>query len=140
MAGPSSWLADPLDPGTVLFGFLRVTGALTKSAQTFEEVIRPGVDGVGVWYTGSRGQPFALQTVSDFASDAAAKTVFDVYLSWKGQVLKLTHHEVFFSDVLVRDVTLREVRRISAAVNGIQLAAGTSGVAMVADWDLRPIA
>lgn len=66
------------------FFFLDIKGAPEFTGPQLELIVRPGVDGTAVFYTGYRGIPFTVRTTVDTANLAAALNGYDAYRGLKG--------------------------------------------------------
>jgi hypothetical protein len=118
----------------VLFPFLTLTGSLVHWRPTFEREVRPGVNGIGIWATGKRGEPFGFSTQLDCNSVAAASRAFAAY-----QAAILTKKDLYYANakwgtILIHNVILTEVRKLSTRVGGIQNATGQNGAMLYTQW------
>ena len=59
--------------------FLSLSGRPVLPALKLEAQIRPGVDGVGIWEVGIRGEPFFLESVDDAEDTAYAEQMAEDY-------------------------------------------------------------
>lgn len=124
---------------TVLFPFLTLNGSLVPSRQTFEREMRPGVDGIGVWATGKRGEPFGISTTLDCVSLAAAGTVFKAYHAAILTKKNLYYSGALWGTVMIQNVILTEVRKLTTRVGGIQNGTGQSGAMLYCQWTLETL-
>lgn len=124
--------------GTILFPFLTLQGVLVPSRQTVEREIRPGVDGIGLWKTGKRGEPFRIATSLDCATVAAAGQVFAAYHASITSKKNLYYAGAFWGTVLIYDVVMREVRKLTTRVGGIN-GSGSSGAMLFAEWTIETL-
>lgn len=123
---------------TILFPFLTLNGALVPSRPTFEREIRPGVNGVGLWYTGRRGEPFGISTQLDCASVTAAGQVYAAYHAAIMTKKNLYYCSAFWGTVLIHNVMLTEVRKLTRRVGGIN-GSGSGGAMLYTQWTLETL-
>lgn len=123
---------------TILFPFLTLNGALVPSRPTFEREIRPGVNGVGIWSTGRRGEPFSISTNLDCASVTAAGLAYAAYHAAIMTKKNLYYCGAFFGTVLIHNVVLTEVRKLTRRVGGIN-GSGAGGAMLYAQWTLETL-
>lgn len=125
--------------GAVLFPFLSLQGTLFPSRQTFERVMRPGVDGIGVWATGKRGEPFQITTTLDCLTITAAGTAFNVYNNAILTKKDLYFAGKFWGTVMIQNVIMQNIRAFKSGVGGIQDWSGGSGVVLTVNWTLETL-
>jgi hypothetical protein len=125
--------------GTVVFPFRSLTGALVPTVPKTEREVRPGVNGIGLWLTGTRGEPFSISTTLDCVDIAAAHTAFAAYKSAIPSKKDLYILSVLWGTVVLMDVKLDTIQRFNSAVGGIQNFAGGSGVDMKVTWTLETL-
>ena len=135
----SAWFSTPATAPTVLFPFLKAEGDIDGVQMTFDEVIRPGVDGIGVWLTGRRAEPFGMQTVCDFTSKANALSAYGAYAGRTGTTLKLYRWDNLLGTVLVQRVRQISITPARCAINGVNISNGSNGYLLTAFWQLRGI-
>lgn len=123
---------------TVVFPFLTIQGNLVPTHDRFEREVRAGVDGVGIWNVGSRGEPFTIQTMLDCVSESAAYTAFAAYRSAVLTKKDLYYAGALWGTMLIHSVQLIEVRKLGRMVGGIQ-GGGSSGAALRVQWTLETI-
>lgn len=138
MSLPSSWLS-PTGSSAVLFPFISLEGDLIPVADRPERVIYEGVDGIGLWFDGARGEPFTVKTICDFATQAAALGQFGAYKSWIGFALNLYFQSAFWGPVIVHDVTFNGAKKLGRTVGGINVLSGSSAVMLSATWKLETL-
>lgn len=138
MSLPNHWMTAE-GSGTVVFPFLSLQGALLPTRETHEREQRAGVDGIGVWLTGSRGQPFSIQTTLDCVDLSAAGTAWAAYLNSVLTKKDLYYAGVLWGTILVQDVVLISMRKFQAAVGGVQGFTGGSGVMLTAQWMIETL-
>ena len=138
MALPNHWMTAE-GSGTVVFPFLTLQGALFPSRPTFDREQRAGVDGIGLWLTGNRGEPFSIVTTLDCASVSAAGTAFAAYLSAILTKKNLYYAGAFWATVMVQNVVLQRITAFRGAVGGIQGWTGGSGCLLVTQWTLETL-
>lgn len=61
------------------FEFVSLSRALSRQKQQLERELRPGTDGVSLWRTGRRGEPFELVSFADVESVSAAQALLARY-------------------------------------------------------------
>jgi len=124
--------------------FISLTGSVERPSEQIDRpIVRPGVDGVGLWKTGVRGRPFRLRSMVDQPNLASARFTFKAYRALIGgglqDLIQQNYHfmgaEGFW--VAVVDVRLLELKQIATAVGGIN---PPSGAKLVAEWDLIAVA
>ena len=125
--------------GTIVFPFLTLQNGLTPSAPEFEREVRPGVDGIGIWLTGSRGEPFQISTSLDCVNVAAAQSAFAAYLAAIATKKDLYYAGALWGTVLIHKVSLQQIRKLSAAVGGVQGFTGGSGALLLANWTIETL-
>ena len=138
MVSPVHWMTAE-GSGTVVFPFLSLNGPLMPSQPTFERELRPGVDGIGVWSTGGRGEPFQLVTTLDCVSVAAAGTAFAAYGAALLTKKDLYYCGAFWGTVMIQKVVLGKVQKFTSAVGGIQNFAGGSGALLTVNWTIETL-
>ena len=125
--------------GTVVFPFLTLNGGLLPSGPEFEREQRTGVDGIGIWNTGSRGQPFQVQTSRDCADASAAATAFAAYLAAQGTKKDLYYCGLLWGTILVHKVALQQIRKFGVGVGGVNAFTGGSGAVLLAQWTIETL-
>lgn len=135
----SAWFSVPSQAPTILFPFISAQGAIDGVQMSFDEVIRPGVDGIGVYLTGRRGESFQMDTVCDFSSMAAALAQYAGYASRTGSTLRLYRYGSLLGTVLIQRVQQTSIQPARAAVGGVNIAAGGNGYLLAASWRLRGV-
>lgn len=138
MALPNHWMTAE-GSGTVVFPFLTLQGALFPSRPTFEREQRAGVDGIGLWLTGNRGEPFQISTTLDCASIAAAGTALASYISAILTKKDLYYAGALWGTVMVQNVVLQRMTAFRAAVGGIQVWTGGAGCMLMVQWTLETL-
>lgn len=138
MTTASHWLSG-YQQSPVLFGFLELTGALIPVTQQLERLVRPGTNGIGVVYTGKRGEPFTVQTRVDAAHTAAALTILAAYKSVVGTKKDLYYSRTFWGTVLIGNVSLINVERTATIVGGLNVPSAGSGAILTAAWTLETL-
>lgn len=123
---------------TVVFPFLTINGALVPYHDRFEREMRAGVDGIGIWNTGNRGEPFEIQTTLDCTSESAAFTAFAAYVAAALTKKDLYYCGGLWGTVLVQSVRLIAVEKLGRMVGGIQ-GGGSSGAYLRVSWTLETI-
>jgi hypothetical protein len=95
---------------------------------------RAGVDGVTVWDTGSRGQPYEVQTEVDVETWTIAEALCQAYSQAIDLgPLPIMHGGVVIGDVQVLDVPHATAEAIAAGLGGI---CGRSEAIVRASWRL----
>lgn len=137
MTAPSSWLSTIAGAPAPWFGFLRATGMIDGAQQQLDIEDRPGVDGFFVWLRGLRGDPFGMQTESDFESRADALTAYTAACAAVGSKLVLYRYGSSLGQVVCLKCSLMAIQPASGAVNGMLIPNGGNGVVMTLNWTLR---
>lgn len=138
--GLTAWFSEPTQAPNVLFPFLHLTGDIAGIQQQLEVIERPGVNGVGVYLTGLRGEPFGMESSCDYGTRAAAWQAYAAYVSRVGTRLSLYKYGgQYLGDFLVMKVTMKPLKNASAANGGINLTDGYSGVVLQCSWQLRGV-
>lgn len=121
------------------FEFLSLRGVvMPPRLQIDRPMMRPGVDGVGLWKTGSRGQPFELRSAVDVATVSAGRTLFQSYYQAIGDnpvdlVVDGYNFAAEFWRVAILDVRASQVKGIINSAGGTL----TNPLAkLVASWTL----
>lgn len=132
------WMTAEGD-ATVVFPFTTMDGALIPAQQNFEREVRPGVNGVGLWQTGSRGEPFTITTQLDCVSVSAASTAFAAYLAAVLTKKDLYYLGALWGTVLVEKVVFVSIKKFAAGVGGIQGHTGGDGAVLTVQWVLETL-
>lgn len=135
----TAWFSAPSLAPAVLFPFISAQGAIDGVQMSFDEIIRPGVDGVGVYLTGRRGESFQMDTICDFSSMANALAQYASYASRTGSTLKLYRYGSLLGTVLVQRVQQTSILPARSAIGGNNISAGGNGYLLAASWRLRGI-
>jgi hypothetical protein len=138
MTLPNHWMTAE-GSGTVVFPFLTIQGALFPTRPTFEREVRPGVNGIGIWSTGNRGEPFQIATTLDCVSIAAAGTAFAAYLTAVLTKKDLYYCGAFWGTVVVQGVVLQQLRTFKTGVGGVQAFTGAAGTLLAVNWTLETL-
>lgn len=138
MSAATHWISN-YQQTQVLFGFLEFNGALVPVHQQMERLVRPGTNGIGVIYTGKRGEPCSIQTKVDAISAQAAMNILSAYKSVIGTKKDLYYCGVFWGTVLVGNVQLLEVRKTATIVGGLNVPTAASGALLTAAWTLETL-
>jgi hypothetical protein len=125
--------------GTVVFPFRNLNGTLVPTVPKTEREVRPGVNGIGLWLTGTRGEPFNITTSLDCVDLAAAYTAFTAYKTAILSKKDLYILSVLWGTVVLMDVKLDTIQRFNSAVGGIQNFAGGGGVDLKVTWTLETL-
>jgi len=125
---------------TVVFPFLVLQGSLQPARQTFDREHRAGVNGIGLWLTGTRGEPFQITTIVDCVSIAAAGTAFLAYVAAITSKKDLYYDGALWGTVVVQNVVLQSIEKFAKGVGGIQDFTGGSGAILTANWTLETLA
>src|SRR4051812_42124731 len=67
------------------FSFLEILGFPEREKMQLEPVMRPGIDGVGIWELGTRGTPFPCRTIVDAPDVSTALATFAAYADLIGE-------------------------------------------------------
>lgn len=125
--------------GSTLYGFLEMTGQLLPAVPEMDRVIRTGVNGIGIWYTGSRGKPFTVQTMVDAANTSAAGSLMTAYRATVGTKKDLYYCGNFWGTVLVHDVQLGSIRATGRLVGGVNVLSAAAGAVLRVSWMLETL-
>lgn len=138
MTTPIHWMSAP---GSIirLFPFLTLQGALVPSQPQFERETRPGVNGVGMWNMGSRGEPFGISTNLDCNDETAAGQMFAAYQASVGTRKDLHYCSKLWGTVFVHKVILTEMKKLTTRVGGIQNATGQAGAMLIVQWTIESL-
>jgi hypothetical protein len=139
MANPSSWLSTLDSDPMPWFGFLRASGMIDGAQQQLDIEDRPGVDGFLVWLRGLRGDPFGMQTESDFESRSDALIAYTAACAAVGSKLVLYRYGSSLGQVVCLKCSLMTIQPASGAVNGMLIPSGGNGVVMTLNWTLRGV-
>lgn len=91
--------------------------------QTTDLEIRPGVDGVYVWLTGTRGEPFEVQTVTDVNSAQDAVVLMQFYEALVGTVVPV----MFANWIMPKQYVVLNVRPIPDQCRQVLVGIGGTG-------------
>jgi hypothetical protein len=136
MTLPNHWMTAE-GSGTVVFPFLSLQGVLIPSKPTFEREVRPGVDGIGVWLTGNRGEPFSITTTLDCVDVAAAGTAYAAYGAAIPSKKDLYYAGAFWGTVMIQNVVLQSVKKLVGSVGGIQ--GGGATALLTVQWTIETL-
>ena len=136
---PLHWMTAE-GSGTVVFPFLSMQGGLLPAQPTFDREQRAGVNGIGVWATGTRGEPFQITTTLDCADAAAAATALAAYGATVLSKKDLYYCGLLWGTVMIQKVTLGKIQKFDAAVGGINDFTGGSGAVLTAIWTIETLA
>jgi hypothetical protein len=139
MASPSSWLSIIGSAPLVWFGFLRAQGPVEGAQQQIEMEDRPGVDGFLIWLRGIKGEPFQLQTETDFQTRADALTAYTSACGAVGSKRVLYRYGASLGQVAVLHCSMISILPSNGTVNGISIPAGGSGFILTLNWTLRGV-
>ncbi|HEY4760950.1 MAG TPA: hypothetical protein VIH42_10260 [Thermoguttaceae bacterium] len=120
------------------FRFLALQGNPDVFKEQLEVIMRPGVDGLAIWQTGSRGRPFTLRSVVDAVDIFHARNLFYEYAQLIGAdpVIMIWSDMSTLNDdckVAVLDVRAAVIRSILGGVGGLN---PPSHGWCECDWDL----
>jgi hypothetical protein len=123
------------------FQFFSLSRPPSLPKQRTEREVRPGTDGVSLWRTGRRGEPFTVNSSRDVSSIEAAVLFLTSYQAFQGGdpvEIVWADHEYQSLLVYVHDVEPIE-DRTHAVLLGIGGVNGTSGAILRCTWVLEPI-
>lgn len=138
MSTASHWISN-YQGSSVLFGFLELQGQLIPSRQQMERLVRPGTNGIGIIYTGKRGEPFQIQTRVDAVDYAAAENIFTAYNAVVGTKRDLYYCRRKWGTVLIGAVSLIDVQTTGTIVGGVNVISAGSGAILTAGWTLETL-
>lgn len=138
MSTAQHWISN-YQGSTVLFGFLELTGTLVPSRQQMERIVRPGTNGIGVIYTGKRGEPFQIQTMVDAVDHVAAENMFKAYNLTVGLKKDLYYANRPWGTVLVGNVVLQNIQRTGPMIGGLNVLSAPSGALLTVSWTLETL-
>lgn len=138
MSLPNHWMTAE-GSGTVVFPFLSLQGQLVPTRAQFEREMRAGVNGIGLWLIGSRGDPFQITTTLDCASVAAASTAFASYVTANLTKKDLYYCGALWGTVVVQNCVMQSIRKFGTGVGGIQGWTGGSGALLTVQWTLETL-
>ena len=138
MTTPVHWMTAP-GSSTVLFPFLTLQGSLVPIQPQFERETRPGVNGIGIWNMGTRGEPFGISTNLDCNSETAAGLAFKAYQAAVGSRKDLYYGSKLWSTVFIHKVILTEMKKLQTRVGGIQNATGQAGAMLIVQWTIESL-
>ena len=138
MAVFRSWITTE-GSATHVLDFLDLQGMPTPVRQMFDRVMRPGVDGIGIWYTGERGDPFQVQTISDYASEANANSAYATAQAMVGLKRDLYWQDGLWGTVLIHSVSAGPKKLVKSAVGGQAISAGGSGFLLTLNWTMETL-
>lgn len=103
------------------FPFLSLDGEVVIPQQQLEIVRRVGVDGNGFWRTGTRGEPFQLQSACDTQTYADARLFAINYpLLSGGETVELVVGDFAYSMISLEFEVLRvDILQVIALVGGV---------------------
>jgi hypothetical protein len=137
-ADPVHWISQ-YNQTQVLFGFLDLQGSPIASVQQLERIVRPGTNGIGVIYTGKRGEPFQLQTRVDAASAAAALVIYAAYKSTIGTKKDLYYCRAFWGSVLIGNCQIVNIQKTGRLVGGLNVGSSPAAAMLTVTWTLETL-
>jgi hypothetical protein len=123
------------------FEFVSLSRALSRPVQSIEREVRPGANGVTLWRTGKRGQPFVLMSFVDCTDTEAALNLLAQYEQLVGGdpvTAKWAGHEIAELLVFVHQV-LPDEQGLRATLLGIGGKEGTSHAFLRCHWLVETI-
>jgi len=139
MAAPSTWFSTLVGDPTVYFGFIRAAGQIEGAQQQIEMQDRPGVNGYMVWLKGLRGDPFSMQTETDYSNKADALTGYATACAMVGAKYILRRYAGSLGQVVVLKCSMVSLLPARSAVNGTTITAGGNGYVLTLNWQLRGV-
>lgn len=125
------------------FEFISLSMVPLPPAQQLQIETRAGVDGVALWRTGVRGEPFIVQSFVDVPNLTQAQVLYDTYRTLIGaDPVTLIFADIPWADpVVVLNVRPipNEIRAILLGVGGVAGNFGPSGATCACQWDLIAI-
>lgn len=125
------------------FQFVSLTGEVgPPTEQIGPPIVRPGVDGVGLWKTGQRGRPFRLRSAVDYADLDTARNKLSQYRALIGADPILLKQDGYDFDgegnfkVAVLDVRATQLRKVETTAGGLN---PPSNAKLVCEWTLIAI-
>lgn len=134
----TSWFTLPGN-ASVLFPFITAKGVPQPARPTADRVVRAGVNGIGRWQTGTRGEAFAIKTACDYASQALAWSALASYFAKIDDTLDLYWQGELWGECWIQNVTSPGVNVFTSSSGGINVADGASGTLLVANWQLETL-
>lgn len=135
---PKHWMA-PDESSAILFPFLSMNGTMVHAQQTFEREVRPGVNGVAIWLTGRRGEPFQISTTIDCTSAANAGIAFAAYHAAIATKKNLYYCSALWGTILIHNVVIESMTAFRAGTGGIQNFSGGSGTLLRTSWTIETL-
>lgn len=126
-----------VDTASPVVSFLTFAGTIRPVQQTFDRVVRRGVNGIGIIYTGQRGQAFSIKTSIDFATVGMAQSAFAQHRAFTGNRLDLYYRGTKLGAVLVTNVDQDSIDRTGRFVNGINVDGVVSAALLRETWTLE---
>ena len=121
--------------------FISMQGEATPPRRRLDVESRNGVDGVALWDTGKKGQPFTLTTFVDVADRDAGQDTFGEYLELiEGglvSIMKADHgHNIDGYQVAVLAVDVINLKTTENMIGGLNVADGEAGATLRCRWQL----
>lgn len=138
MSTAQHWISN-YNGSSILFGFLELQGALIPSRQQMERMVRPGTNGIGIIYTGNRGEPFQIQTRVDAVDQVAAENLFKAYNLTVGLKKDLYYARRKWGTVLIGNVVMIDIQQTGTIVGGLNVASSSYGAILTASWTLETL-
>lgn len=126
--------------GTVVFPFLSMTGSLQPVRPDFDRVIYKGVNGIGIWSNGSRGEPFSITTEADYATAANAETAIVNYIATISGKRDLYRNGILKGTVLIHNVIEVKTKQLGRTIGGNVVTNGAASVILTAQWTMEFLA
>lgn len=125
------------------FKMITLHGHPPRVQQELEVVVRPGVNGVGLWKTGVRGRPFSIVSIVDVVNLQVGREFYNAYLAtialpnpikitWGGLDLSAAHKTEFHT----LGVEILELRVCRTAAGGVS---SSSGALLTCRWEMIPV-
>jgi len=116
------------------FSFVNMSRPPRRGAQQAVNEVRPGINGHAIFYVGSRGDEFEVQTFANVVSSDTPEGVAHAYEAAKNLLATLTYNgtqEANYYQIL--DVQIQDASKVLAGIGGLS---GTTVGRVIATWRL----
>jgi hypothetical protein len=116
------------------FSFVNMSRPPRRGAQQAVNEVRPGINGHAIFYVGSRGDEFEVQTFANVVNSDTPEGVAHAYEAVKNSLATLTYNgtqEANYYQIL--DVQIQDASKVLAGIGGLS---GTTVGRVIATWRL----
>jgi hypothetical protein len=116
------------------FSFVSMSRPPRRGAQQAVNEVRPGINGHAIFYVGSRGDEFEVQTFANVVSSDTPESVSHAYEAAKNALATLTYNGTAESNYYqILDVQINDASKVLMGIGGLS---GTTVGRVIATWRL----